>query len=49
MFCQLREQLGWIDRGGHGQPRVHDLRHNSGNGIIPSSASDEVRPSEVAV
>jgi len=28
MFCQLREQLGWIDRGGHGQPRVHDLRHS---------------------
>lgn len=28
MFAQLREQLGWIDRGGHGQPRVHDLRHS---------------------
>lgn len=28
VFCQLREQLGWIDRGGHGQPRVHDLRHS---------------------
>jgi integrase len=28
MFVQLREQLGWIDRGGHGQPRVHDLRHS---------------------
>lgn len=28
MFCQLREELGWIDRGGHGQPRVHDLRHS---------------------
>ena len=23
-FHQLREQLGWIDRGGHGRPRVHD-------------------------
>ena len=28
MFAQLREQLGWVDRGGHGQPRVHDLRHS---------------------
>ena len=28
VFVQLREQLGWIDRGGHGQPRVHDLRHS---------------------
>ena len=29
MVGQLRQQLGWVDRGGHGQPRVHDLRHNS--------------------
>jgi integrase len=28
MFGQLRQQLGWVDRGGHGQPRVHDLRHS---------------------
>jgi integrase len=28
MFEQLRRQLGWIDRGGHGQPRIHDLRHS---------------------
>jgi integrase len=28
MFSQLRQQLGWVDRGGHGQPRVHDLRHS---------------------
>lgn len=28
MFAQLRQQLGWVDRGGHGQPRVHDLRHS---------------------
>lgn len=27
-FDQLRQQLGWIDRGGHGAPRVHDLRHS---------------------
>lgn len=27
VFDQLRKQLGWIDRGAHGVPRVHDLRH----------------------
>lgn len=27
-FAQLRQQLRWVDRGGHGQPRVHDLRHS---------------------
>ena len=27
VFDQLRNQLGWVDRGGHGAPRVHDLRH----------------------
>lgn len=27
-FTQLRDQLGWVDRGGHGRPRVHDLRHS---------------------
>jgi integrase len=47
MFCQLREQLGWIDRGGHGQPRVHDLRHNSESRIIPSAASNDAVLPEV--
>jgi integrase len=28
MFEQLRRQLGWVDRGGHGQPRIHDIRHS---------------------
>lgn len=28
IFDQLRRQLGWINRGGHGAPRVHDLRHS---------------------
>lgn len=28
MFAQLRCQLGWVNRGGHDQPRVHDLRHS---------------------
>jgi integrase len=28
IFEQLRKQLGWVDRGSHGTPRVHDLRHS---------------------
>lgn len=28
IFAQLRKELGWVDRGGHGQPRIHDLRHS---------------------
>lgn len=27
VFDQLRKRLGWVDRGSHGAPRVHDLRH----------------------
>jgi integrase len=27
IFGELRRQLGWIDRGSHGTPRIHDLRH----------------------
>jgi integrase len=27
IFDQLRKQLGWVNRGSHGAPRVHDLRH----------------------
>lgn len=27
IFAQLREQLGWINRGAHAAVRVHDLRH----------------------
>jgi len=26
-FEQLRTQLGWVSRGGHKAPRIHDLRH----------------------
>lgn len=26
-FKDLRRRLGWIARGGHPQPRIHDLRH----------------------
>jgi integrase len=28
LFGQLRQQLGWVTRGGHGVPRIHDLRHS---------------------
>jgi integrase len=27
VFAGLREQLGWINRGTHHAPRIHDLRH----------------------
>lgn len=27
VFAELREQLGWINRGTHHAPRIHDLRH----------------------
>jgi integrase len=40
VFVELRDQLGWVNRGAHGGPRIHDLRHNSGTRIIPSTASN---------
>jgi len=27
VFIGLRDQLGWINRGAHNDPRIHDLRH----------------------
>ena len=27
VFSSLRNQLGWINRGAHDAPRIHDLRH----------------------
>ena len=27
VFAQLRTRLGWVARGGHPHPRIHDLRH----------------------
>lgn len=27
VFTQLREQLGWVNRGAHARIRIHDLRH----------------------
>lgn len=28
VFNELRDQLGWVNRGAHGNPRIHDLRHS---------------------
>jgi integrase len=28
VFATLRKQLGWINRGAHDAPRIHDLRHS---------------------
>ena len=39
VFDELRRRLGWINRGAHDVPRVHDLRHYSESPIIPSTAS----------
>jgi integrase len=27
VFNELRDSLGWVNRGGHAAPRLHDLRH----------------------
>ncbi len=27
VFVELRRQLGWVNRGAHHAPRIHDLRH----------------------
>ena len=29
VFERLRSELGWVARGGHAAPRIHDLRHTS--------------------
>ena len=28
VFIRLRDQLGWVNRGAHDGPRIHDLRHS---------------------
>jgi site-specific recombinase XerD len=28
IFVQLRQELGWVNRGAHHAPRIHDLRHH---------------------
>ena len=33
IFDELRRQLGWVDRGSHGTPRIHSLRHYPAPGI----------------
>jgi integrase len=39
VFTALRDSLGWVNRGAHDAPRLHDLRHYSEFRIIPSTAS----------
>src|SRR5271163_273332 len=28
VFSELRDRLGWVNRGAHAAPRIHDLRHS---------------------
>ncbi len=28
VFTSLRDQLGWVNRGAHDRPRIHDMRHS---------------------
>ena len=28
VFNELRDKLGWVNRGAHDKPRIHDLRHS---------------------
>jgi integrase len=28
VFSELRDRLGWVNRGAHAEPRIHDLRHS---------------------
>ena len=37
VFKRLRSRMGWCARGDHANPRLHDLRHNSGSRIIPGA------------
>ncbi|MBK8362100.1 MAG: tyrosine-type recombinase/integrase [Comamonadaceae bacterium] len=47
VFIELRERMGWRNRGAHHAPRIHDLRHNSETRIIPRAVPDGAAPSEV--
>ena len=40
---QLREQLGWVNRGSHAAVRVHDLRHTFGHRLRAAGVSFEDR------
>ena len=33
VFNELRDHLGWVNRGAHGNPRIHDLRYPNLNKI----------------
>jgi integrase len=35
-FETLRRRLGWIARGGHAAPRIHDLRHRADFPVMPT-------------
>ena len=40
IFQDLREELGWVNRGAHAAPRVHDLRHHADNRIMPNRPAE---------
>jgi integrase/recombinase XerD len=49
-FRQMRSQAKVRrEDGGRYQPRLHDLRHNSGSRIIPGVGSRSAAPSSVVV
>jgi integrase len=39
LFRSLCAQLKWVNRGAHHAPRIHDLRHNADNRIMPNRAA----------
>ncbi|MGB5198822.1 MAG: hypothetical protein WBR56_02855, partial [Sedimenticolaceae bacterium] len=41
VFTGLRDGLGWVNRGGHDAPRLHDLRHHADNRIMPSRTAGQ--------
>ncbi|NEV65173.1 tyrosine-type recombinase/integrase [Thiorhodococcus minor] len=41
VFEQLRQHLGWVNRGSHAAIRVHDLRHHADNPIMPNQAAGD--------
>jgi len=34
VFSELRDRLGWVNRGAHAAPRIHDLRHTAAVHIL---------------
>jgi integrase len=39
VFRDLCDRLGWINRGAHHAPRIHDLRHHADSRIMPIRAT----------